>query len=186
LLFAEKWFDCKALLCPDMAFFLGPLSASPPRFKLVGLCRGDKESSGALAGALQRFDFAHTVHVTDWILDPSNSENRYTRAIRRLRRILLRMDPCNRVLGFLWNRLAAARLRRGIQILSLGELVVTDRLHGHILALLLGRPHIVMDNSNNKVSSFYRTWTLGSSITRLCNSGEELAAAARDLLSAKP
>jgi pyruvyl transferase EpsO len=32
-------------------------------------------------------------------------------------------------------------------------------LHGHILATLLGIPHVILDNSYGKLSSFYRQWT---------------------------
>ena len=44
-------------------------------------------------------------------------------------------------------------------LLARGECVVTDRLHGHLLATLLGRPSVVCDNSFGKVRSFYETWT---------------------------
>jgi pyruvyl transferase EpsO len=37
--------------------------------------------------------------------------------------------------------------------------VLTNRLHGHILAVLLGIPHIFWPNSYHKNQSFYQTWT---------------------------
>jgi pyruvyl transferase EpsO len=37
--------------------------------------------------------------------------------------------------------------------------VVTDRLHAHILCLLLGIPHAVLDNSYGKLTRFLDAWT---------------------------
>ncbi len=46
---------------------------------------------------------------------------------------------------------ACARLGRG-------RVVVTDRLHGGILAALLGRPVFLVDNVNKKVSAIHRDY----------------------------
>jgi pyruvyl transferase EpsO len=62
--------------------------------------------------------------------------------------------------GFL-DRLAAWRVRRGMRLLGTGARVVTDRLHAHILCLLLGIPHTTLDNSYGKLSTFIGTWTTG-------------------------
>jgi len=48
---------------------------------------------------------------------------------------------------------------RGCRVLSQGRLVITDRLHGHILSLLMGIPHVLLDNSYGKVRRFYEAWT---------------------------
>ncbi len=37
--------------------------------------------------------------------------------------------------------------------------VVTSRLHGHILSLLMGIPHIFLPNSYHKNTKFYENWT---------------------------
>ena len=44
--------------------------------------------------------------------------------------------------------------------------MITDRLHGHVLALLMGIPHVVLPNTNgpdqvNKIDAFLDTWTGG-------------------------
>jgi pyruvyl transferase EpsO len=43
--------------------------------------------------------------------------------------------------------------------------VVTDRLHTHILCLLLGIPHAVLDNNYGKVGRFISCWTSDSILT---------------------
>ena len=40
-----------------------------------------------------------------------------------------------------------------------GRVVITDRLHAHILCLLLGIPHAVLDNNYGKLSRFLDAWT---------------------------
>src|SRR3546814_4179261 len=52
------------------------------------------------------------------------------------------------------RRLAEWRFQRGLAMLSAGELVVTDRLHAHILSLLPDIPHVLLDNSYGKVAGF--------------------------------
>jgi pyruvyl transferase EpsO len=37
--------------------------------------------------------------------------------------------------------------------------VITDRLHAHILSLLLDLPHAVLDNSYGKLHRFLDAWT---------------------------
>src|SRR3546814_17237088 len=57
------------------------------------------------------------------------------------------------------QRLAEWRFKRGLAMLAAGELVVTDRLHAHILSLLLDIPHVLLDNSYGKVAGFADQWT---------------------------
>ena len=74
--------------------------------------------------------------------------------------------------------LARSRIRveRGLRLLARGETVVTDRLHGHILALLLGIPHVVMDNDYGKVGAYIAAWTQASPLVRQARSPLEVAA----------
>jgi exopolysaccharide biosynthesis predicted pyruvyltransferase EpsI len=38
------------------------------------------------------------------------------------------------------------------------EVLVTDRLHGHIMATLLGKPHVVIDNFYGKIANFIKAF----------------------------
>ncbi len=58
-----------------------------------------------------------------------------------------------------FERMAAARVERGLALLSRGRRIVTDRLHGHILATLLGIPHVALDNDYGKLSAYIACWT---------------------------
>ena len=58
-----------------------------------------------------------------------------------------------------FNRLAQHRLRRGLAVLESGSRVVTDRLHAHILCVLLNTPHRLLDDSDGKNRAFVDAWT---------------------------
>jgi exopolysaccharide biosynthesis protein PssK len=174
LQFGREYFDCGIDLCPDMAFFLGPLTPAPALYDIAGLVRTDHESGGVLDAILRMAAEKYSVRSGDWIRDLSAPEIKLNKIIKCTRTLRDVFDGRHRLLALLWNRLAQARLQRGSTMLSAGQLVVTDRLHGHILALLLGRPHIVVDNNNGKVAGFHRTWTAPSTITSFCHSAEQL------------
>ncbi|WP_322963419.1 polysaccharide pyruvyl transferase family protein [Sphingomonas fuzhouensis] len=71
---------------------------------------------------------------------------------------------------------AQARVERGLRLLARGEQVVTDRLHGHILSLLLGIPHVVLDNDYGKVAAYIAAWTGDGPLVRQAASPVEAAA----------
>ncbi len=68
---------------------------------------------------------------------------------------------------------------RALYMLSLGHVVITDRLHGHILCLLLGIPHIFLNNRSGKNRSFYDTWTREASLCRFAETPADAWASAR-------
>lgn len=145
----------RVLLCPDMAFALGPLDRPRrPVHPAVWLLRTDKESAMGPASLPPGAR-------SDWLDEPPTRlrsvSYALTGAVRhptlgRLARPLLRS---------VYEPLARQRLRRGLRLLAAGRVVVTDRLHGHILSLLLNMPHVVLDNSYGKLASFVATWTSG-------------------------
>jgi pyruvyl transferase EpsO len=157
-------------LCPDMAFCLDELNASPSRRDgIVWLARNDKEASHA---AIED----ECVEIADWDSECETRLFRRNKALtealirrpRQRRRALLSRRAWRELLPrTAWRSLAMAtyeplareRLDRGIELLSRGGKVITDRLHGHILSTLLGIPHVILDNSYGKLSSFYRQWT---------------------------
>ncbi len=57
-----------------------------------------------------------------------------------------------------WVESARERVENGLAALSVGEIIVTDRLHGMLLALQMGRSVIAVDNNNAKLTSYAETW----------------------------
>lgn len=169
-------FRAASRLCPDMAFRLGslPRPAAPSR-DVLWLGRVDQESAPA-----GRAPAGTGITPVDWLTERAP----ILWLARRLgSRHLLRVP------GLRWLRTAVPltydwaarrRLLRGCQMLSSGRVVITDRLHGHILCILLGIPHVLLDNRDGKVRRFYETWTRDCELTRWCDSGGEALRLAAD------
>lgn len=65
------------------------------------------------------------------------------------------------------NQRAWAKAIAGFELLGSARFVITDRLHGHILATLIGVPHILMDSKLGKNLNFHKTWTSDCECTRV-------------------
>jgi pyruvyl transferase EpsO len=66
--------------------------------------------------------------------------------------------PLARRLHGAWTRYASTLLSDGCRLFEQANRVVTDRLHGAILARLAGRPVTLHDNSYGKLAAYYRAW----------------------------
>lgn len=176
LTFAGQEFTNPSHLCPDMAFCLGPLARpGVPTKDIVWLSRTDKESASQIASTL-----ATDIQRVDWLAEPVSS---FVSVMALVDRYLVPHLPFSsgwdRARSLLWERLAHQRLLRGCRLLAAGRTVITDRLHGHILSVLLDIPQLLLDNSTGKVRSFYETWTSSLPCVRWCNGPAEALALAR-------
>ncbi len=174
-------FACRSELCPDSAVALGPLRRPAPADRAVlWLVRTDQESRG-FAGATGASDATPSV---DWTGDEPVALVQRDRRVRRLRSrfpVLEQiLETHSRALG---DAAARWRLERGLRLLSKGRVVVTDRLHGHILATLLRIPHVLLDNAYGKNRRYYETWSVEDPISLWADSSEEAERIARDLLA---
>ena len=126
--------NAQSLLAPDIAFQLGPKYRNMlPTHDIVWLQRTDIDSTNySVPARAKDFD----ILFGDWInwkttLGTSPLEN-------------MHLEYAN-----------------GLTYLQRGKVVITDRLHGHILSVLQGLPHVVMDPSSHKLLYYLRTWTAG-------------------------
>jgi exopolysaccharide biosynthesis predicted pyruvyltransferase EpsI len=157
--FATRHFDCTVMLCPDMAFFIGKVECdTPPRFDRFILSRTDHEKSTSWLDALPALRQKATVDTSDW-LQAGWHERVLSRVERHSAGLRSHLDPHNRVLLLLWNRLAHARLKRGAALLQRGRVVISDRLHVHILSILMNKPHVLLDNLYGKLGNLHAAWT---------------------------
>jgi len=170
--FARAHFDCPVHLAPDCAFGLGPLRpAREPDHRLVALLRTDQERSPADHGAIHDLK----PRVEDWVREPFAPIARL-----KLSACVDRISPGARSgeeMADRFEAVARLRLARGISLLSSGRQAVTDRLHGHILCVLLGIPHVALDNSYGKVGACHREWTGDVDLARFARDGKEAALA---------
>jgi pyruvyl transferase EpsO len=164
---ARRHFDCRTILCPDLSLTLDSTDfhLSPPAMDIFGLLRLDQESPASTLQCLPDIGFPHE----DWQI-PGTEVNRWqpsARAFLRfdgwINRLYPRHAPIARRLCRwstpAYERLACLRTQRGIDLVNRGRVLVTNRLHGHLLGLLSGRPQVILDTVNGKIRSYYDTWT---------------------------
>jgi len=151
--FARRKFQCEVRLAPDAAFNLGPLHPNAPVVEVLALLRTDEERG---AGRASPAGFA----MEDW-LDESRLRSRAA-ALLGLASGAMRGPEQARLSRY--DAVARTRLRRGIDQLSRGKVVITDRLHGHILSTLLGLPQALLDNEYGKIGRFLDAFTGGSDL----------------------
>ena len=175
---ARNEFHARSYLCPDMAFMLGNLAPpESPQHNIVWLSRTDSESRGEDCSYSQS-----EICRTDWRRDPPSL---LFRANNFLRRRAERRTPFigsfGPALACAYDSLAMHRLRRGCRVLSSGMVVVTDRLHAHILSLLMGIPNVIVGDKYGKVIRFHNAWTKNSALTVAVDSLANAFEAARCL-----
>jgi pyruvyl transferase EpsO len=186
---AREQFDCAVVLCPDSAFALGEMARpASPRVPIVWLARTDHEAAAPAVGASLDGD----VERIDWVGRRSAPPvDLLARAGGELLahlagRLAAPPRPLLELLWTDWDRLARHRVAAGQRMLSRGAAVVTDRLHAHVFCLLLGIPHVLLDNSYGKLSSYARTWETLGERARWADSPAEALALARELRAAQP
>jgi pyruvyl transferase EpsO len=175
-------------LAPDLAFMLGRQKrTAEPAYDVVWIARTDQARAGDQTEVAARLSsqaaekfllprFADgidvnfvikqrppTVLLTDWLsLFFENEQARI--GIRRLA----------------FDAQSEVYLGRAIHVLSLGHIVITDRLLAHILCLLLGIPHILLNDESGKNWHFHETWTRDAGLCRLARTPAEAWGFARN------
>ncbi|WP_298460423.1 polysaccharide pyruvyl transferase family protein [uncultured Cellulomonas sp.] len=91
--------------------------------------------------------------------------------------------PAHAVVARTYDPLGRRWVRHGLDLLSGSRVVVTDKLHGHLLCAMLGIPHVVLDNAYGKVSATVETWTHALPGVHLAADGRGALATARRLLT---
>ena len=136
----------KCYLMPDMAFHIGTTQRFiAPTHDILWLRRSDTESTKyEIPASRQNYD----VIVDDWW------EWKTPKGNSQLEDSVL---------------IAA----NGMMFLQRGRVVITDRLHGHILCVLCGIPHVVIDPVNKKISSYMQSWTGGIDNILVAHSSED-------------
>lgn len=180
---AQRWFEVPAQLVPDLGFLtpLPALEENAPSEDIVWVARGDKESAGFFP-----LPDAEGVQLCDWMAPretdalPSQLVHQLHRSAQLTRRAAAGEDVDPAELSAVWDRVSRRRLELACSVLTRGRVVVTDRLHVHVLCLLLGLPSVVGDNSYGKVSGVYDTYTDAAPTARWARTPAEALAIARD------
>lgn len=71
-------------------------------------------------------------------------------------------------------------------MLARGRVTITNRLHAHLMCLLMGQPHVACDVANGKVFAYRDTWGCEWPFVRFATSADEAVAFATELLARLP
>ncbi len=157
--------NCRAYLLPDMAFSLKIKPCKIENGKnVLFVKRHDKESPQSYDGlGLTDCD------ISDWpTINKPLPSMRFaefcSKAIIKAGLILhLQEDNLIRlsqwVRRILWHHIIKRQLiKSGISFLSPYKVIYATRLHAGILAYMLGKDVVLVDNPNHKLKNFYDTW----------------------------
>lgn len=155
--FAERSIPAPKRLVPDAAFFLGPLAPLPVSevHATLYVLRTDIER-GPIDIEPVRAEAPGP--IVDWLEEPPHLRARtrpWAAAASALSLGLTRQNMRERLFWFMAKR----RLDRGRALLSSAGRIVSDRLHVHILSVLMNIPHVSIDNNYGKIHSYIRDWT---------------------------
>ena len=181
---ARSHFPCSVTLCPDMAFAMDPIHREPGAIDVLCLLREDKES------ILKRDDVARemssrgcSVVLDDWLGGGRSIVERVDNKLRLFtRRAPSLAAPFRSVAVRVRKGYALTRLAYGVNKLSQAKVIITDRLHVHVLCCLLGINHVIYDSYDGKVSALYETWTRAFPGAIMAKSPMDLCADAADML----
>lgn len=187
---ARERLGVEPVLSPDHALGLGPrVRTGPPTVPILWLTRVPGDPEYVDHGE----PTARGVRRVEWLHGVAEDEARWD-ALGRLalglnRAVRAGWSPGSRGMGVrhgvaerTYVPLAWRWVRRGMELLSSAQVVVTDKLHGHIFCVLLGIPHVVLDNSYGKVSGTLDAWTGGLPGVHRADDGEQALVLAQRLV----
>jgi pyruvyl transferase EpsO len=177
---------------PDMAFLLErPSIPAPVDARILFFLRSDQEK------ALDVEAVRHGLPAVrkDWTdilgtipLPPSVVRRRVWRALRAVAKRAapvagpsLFLHVCAKETGA-YKRFAELCEQLAFHEFGRYRAVVTDRLHGHIIATVLRIPNVLLANSYGKNKSFFDTWTWNDPIARFAGTADEALSQLLELL----
>ncbi|PDS45839.1 exopolysaccharide biosynthesis protein [Rhizobium anhuiense] len=172
---AKANFDCDVEAGPDTAFGMGalkPFEADPLRVLYVMQPLGEDEVDIAKARAIVDGP------LTNWINGPNSlSRMRKSSVVKSaLRHGFSRTE----MIAQHRQDVAARYVDYGVKILSGAQRIITNHLHGHILCLLLNKPHIAVARDGSNLHDVIGSQTGDSPLVeKATNAGELLAAMSR-------
>lgn len=133
--------NCNGALVPDIVLYYHPNVYSQKRIGVLFCTRSDKEKRSENEKILKELEQCVTPVFTS-----IKHIDTYSEKYRK---------PCHQ---------QKEQLQSFWSMYNRSELVITDRLHGMIFALITGTPCIALDNSTGKVKSVYETWLKDSGV----------------------
>lgn len=184
----ENFHNCRVFKAPDMIFALSDLSIPSykynPNSPILYHCRNDSEFNAAFAPTnlgipnlvIQDWASGHWVYkgkekIKDYWQWPAFAtivREGWQRRLSVPQEWSSRREWQQHPSAELFNAFNYASIHHfsswalmhcGIYQLIQSQAVITNRLHGHLLCVLLGIPHVFLPNSYYKNEFFYQEWT---------------------------
>jgi exopolysaccharide biosynthesis predicted pyruvyltransferase EpsI len=182
----NHFYKCQIIKIPDMAFHLLNVSGitsnnTDKKHSILYHCRADEELKKDFSPA-SIFELPNLI-VEDWV---SNEWKTWRSSKSILTNDQAYPDHTPAIFDNLYDpnihRTSWIIMHKGIDQFKRHRLIITNRLHGHILCILLGIPHIFLANSYHKNESFYETWTHQVPFCRFVKDSAKIKIAAQELL----
>lgn len=162
----------RAYLCPDMAFNIGQINMQlDATIPCIWLFRDDKEAGSGLSKISKS-----GVWQYDWHIDEHTKLMKSDAALRYLYSVEVaeqKKTAIRRKISSMYPHVAKERVMRACRVLARTHNVVTERLHGHIICMLMGIPHYILDTRYGKIGNYIDTWNYNSPLVHLCDSEAE-------------
>ncbi|OPA80028.1 exopolysaccharide biosynthesis protein [Paenibacillus selenitireducens] len=164
----QKFHGCGVYLCPDMAHQLWPISpTSSPGKERLCFFRTDIEKT---KDQLQ-FESDGKGDFLDW----ASLYNRVEKKSIKMIAGVMKKGSGPLPMHTIWDKYSDYLVNKAVKRFSDYRNIQTSRLHGHILACLMDKPNMLLDNSYGKNSNYYNTWTSGIETAQLVVSTPKMA-----------
>ena len=150
----ELFPNTRSLLVPDMAYQIGSVSRTmAPTHDIVWIRRKDHETPDILVPRVPDGIRMSVLDLVHWFTHTGDvMKNQFLMT------------------------------HNGFTFLQRGRVVITDRLHGHIMCILLDIPHVIIDSKTKKISNHYITWAQNLDNVKIAKTGHEAVQMAIEML----
>lgn len=151
---AQKFLNCDSYLVPDMAFYMngkfrsGPHESNPSRELLVK--REDKERKSNIL--IENLLNKKNIIVSDWPTFNACGK------VEKIKWKLFSHKFYKLYDAFIKNIYCTYIIKHGINFLEPFSKVYATRMHAGILALMMGKETVFIDNNYGKLRKIYETW----------------------------
>ncbi|MCL1593016.1 MAG: polysaccharide pyruvyl transferase family protein [Actinomycetia bacterium] len=174
---AERVFDATNILVPDTAFGYQTTAFATGGSGITWLLRTDRES---IHHDPQRA--RATCPDTQWVTENDQAGSDIDVLRTSLTEAHLNPIVNAQAIDTIHRELAMIRVQRGTDLLGLGAVTITDRLHGVILSAAINIPVIALDNRSHKVHGVIDTHLSHLPLVSKATSLEDAASQANKLL----
>lgn len=209
---AKKYFgNCQVIKAPDIAFHMANLPIvsfkEVPNKSVLYHCRQDPESNQLFSPDSMNLS---GLVVEDWTSYTYLSQyykkipkpwriSRMLEGLRQgtvipkewiFRQKWIVFSSQSRVFNSLYNPSmhyqSLRYMHNGVYQFQQYRLIITNRLHGHILCTLMNIPHVFLPNSYYKNEEFYKAWTSSIPFCRFVKDPVEVPSSVQELLELFP